>query len=185
MRIQFHDRSPLGIALLCLMGVVTVSMAGCDRGEEANQPTPETNANQPNPETKANRPTPEKLTLYSIYRHPIEQPVKGPDGFHSYRILGKIEVSTPAARKEIFDALHDGIDQSDGTQIQCFEPRHGIRTVEAGRKVDYVICYTCRNMYIYRDDKRAKLKTTTRGPRSVFDKHLNAAKIPLAPPRKD
>lgn len=122
------------------------------------------------------------LTLYSIdgrFDDPKLQP-KTAEDFHEVPVLGKVEVTDPAARQELFTALIEGMTHSDGSMLHCFRPRHGIRTVEDGTTVDYVICFECLQIEIHREGAR-KSKATTREPQSVFNARLQEAGIPLAP----
>ena len=66
-----------------------------------------------------------------------------PAHFRGYAILGKVEITDPAARQEIVKAVLDGISESDGTVASCFWPRHGVQVLTNGKAVDYVICYEC------------------------------------------
>lgn len=152
------------IRFVLTTAIVSVVAAGCGR------------------ETK---PAPKTLTLYSLSPNRVGRD-KGKRNrkeiFHGYRIIGKVEIKDEEARQEIFNALHDGIDNKDGRRMDCFEPRHGIRTVENGKNADYVICYKCLNISLYKDGSRKyQRKYTTRDPATVLNKHLKAAGISLSP----
>lgn len=159
---------------LLLSGLLLhAGLSGCgdqeenDHGQEA---TPE--------EQKSTK----EVTLYSLYPIKGLGPSKTAEAFHGYRVFGKVAFADdPSAGKEILAALLDGIDQSDGKSLDCFDPRHGIRTVEDGITVDYVVCFACNLISIYRDGTpESGFTKTTKGPRSVFNKHLKAANVILA-----
>jgi hypothetical protein len=150
-----------------LLGYVvgTFALCGCGRGSVAGLDAPE------------------QLILYSIdgrdFR-PGEEP-KVEEKFHGYPVLGKVEITDADKRHEIATALKDGLAQSDGKMAKCFWPRHGIRVVEKGRTIEYVICFECYQLVAHEGDSQS-VKPVTRDPQSVFDRHLTAAGIPLAPP---
>ena len=95
-------------------------------------------------------------------------------------MLGKVEIIDAGKRREIIDALKQGLAQSDGKIAACFWPRHAIRTVEKGRTTDYVICFECYQLAIH-DGTDRRVKPVTREPQAVFNKQLTEAGIPLAP----
>lgn len=125
---------------------------------------------------------PEQLTLYSIDGREIEaryQPMDG-ETFQGYPVLGKVEVTDAAERKELMASLEDGIAKSEEDVLDCFWPRHAMRTTEKGQAIDYVICFECLHLEVHVSGSQS-MKRVTREPRKVFDRHLKAAQIPLAP----
>ena len=129
-----------------------------------------------------NLTTPDSLTLYSIDGRdfvPGTEP-KADEEFHGYPVLGKIDVKDPKSRREIIAAVKKGIADSDGMMAKCFWPRHAIRATENGKTIEYVICFECNQLQIYTDGTD-ELEPTTREPQVVLNKHLQDAKIPLAP----
>jgi hypothetical protein len=153
---------------------VAIALAGCGRGSTPGLDAPE--------HSTPGLDAPEQLTLYSIDGRDVEpgkQP-KAEEEFHGYPVLGKIEVTDAGKRKEIIDALKQGLAASDGKTAQCFWPRHAIRTIEQGRTTDYAICFECWQLAIYEGGTR-RIKPVTRDPQAVFNRHLTVAGIPLAP----
>ena len=126
--------------------------------------------------------TPDQLTLYSINGLvPVRGKVpEGEDEFHGFPVLGKVEITDAAKRKEIMAALKEGVTRSDGNMAKCFWPRHAIRAVEKGRTVDYVICFKCYQLEVH-EGSTMNLKPVTREPQLVFNKLLNEAGISLTP----
>jgi hypothetical protein len=129
---------------------------------------------------------PEKLTLYSIDGTAIGPNAKkdAEEYFHDFPVLGKVKINEPEKRKEIISALKRGIARSDGMAAKCFWPRHGIRAVQDGKTIDYVICFECYQLEAYLDSETKGL-TTTREPQKVFNRHLREAGIPMAPGMKE
>lgn len=87
----------------------------------------------------------ELLTLHP-YPHQVE-PEDG--GFHGYEVLGRADLSDAASQGELFTAIAEGIQRSDGTVAACFNPRHGIRVEGEGGSVEFVICYECLSMNVH------------------------------------
>ncbi len=126
---------------------------------------------------------PSQLTLYSLDGRDgltPEELARASERFHNFPVLGKVEVASAETRRELMAALRDGIAASDGTAAKCFWPRHGLRTVEKGETIDYVICFQCLQLMEYRGEKSLD-RTTTRDPEPVFDRPLKQAGVPLAP----
>src|SRR5262249_25736189 len=102
-------------------------------------------------ETKAILEKAEHFELLSL--DPAVEGVKGEEGFHGWKILGKTAVKDAAVRKQIVTALDKGIAESDGNGAKCFDPRHGIRAQHDGKTVDLVICFECGWIYVFHGDK--------------------------------
>jgi RNA polymerase sigma factor (sigma-70 family) len=109
---------------------------------------------------------------------------KPKDAFHDWGILGKTLAKNKRDRDSIVSAVQKGISESDGKAAKCFRPRHGIRAVQDGKKVDLVICFECSIIEIYLDGKRANPVLTSGSPQVVLDRVLADAKVPLAPKGK-
>ena len=126
----------------------------------------------------------EQFELLSL--DPAVEGVKGKEGFHGWKILGKTMVKDAAVRKEIVTALDKGIAESDGNGAKCFDPRHGIRAQRDGKTVELVICFECGWVYVFSGEKEARqgVAVTTGKPQTVFDKVLKEAEVPLPKPGK-
>jgi hypothetical protein len=125
---------------------------------------------------------PDKLTLYSIdgrYYPRLKKDYSG-EVFDHCPVLGKTDIASIDARKQLIAALNDGIAQSDGTMAGCFNPRHAIRAVVNGRTIDYLICFECLQVMIDAGGSR-KIVPITRDAQEVFNRYLKDAGIALAP----
>jgi hypothetical protein len=67
-----------------------------------------------------------------------------PDIFQGCPIEKSVKVKDAALKKQLLDGLYLGIGKS-GSSAACFKPRHGIRGVHNGEKVELVICFECHN----------------------------------------
>jgi hypothetical protein len=121
----------------------------------------------------------ESMTVYSLDGTYEARDNKTPTGemFHDYPVLGKTDIADPRDRTAILVAVKKGIAQSDGTQAACFWPRHGVRLVQSGETIEYVICFECLQLNEYRDGD-TKHEPTTRSPAAVLDEHLKSAGVP-------
>ena len=100
--------------------------------------------------------------------------------FRGIAVLGKTSIDDPKKRAELMSALYGGIDENDDRIAECFNPRHGIHIVQGEQITDYVICFECLQVEIYKGDKRSR-ELTTESTRGVFNQYLKEAGLPLAP----
>ena len=101
---------------------------------------------------------------------------RGPNGLYAW----VVKPDNTAEQRAVDAATVDAgtVIVSKGLVAGCFKPRHGIRAVVDGKKVELVICYECLSMSVYVDGKRSSA-LTVKGPEKVFNKFLTDAKVPL------
>jgi hypothetical protein len=99
--------------------------------------------------------------------------------FHGYGILGRTLVSEAQTRRELVNALEQGVHNAD-MMAACFKPRHGVRATRNGISVDLVICFECGHARVYRQGASPSGLLTTGSPEPVFDGVLRSANLPLA-----
>ena len=131
---------------------------------------------------------PDKLILYSLEFHEDYIQKGIPDAEEKFRgipVLGKVEITDPAKRKEIIDALN--ISKAEGKlTATCFYPRHGLRVVEGGREIDHLICFECQYLQIHLNGVlKPKAVPISRHAQSVFNKFLDEAQIPIMAEARD
>ncbi|MCH8825025.1 MAG: hypothetical protein IH984_16130 [Planctomycetes bacterium] len=149
---------------LFLISMVLVLLSGC--GSKSDAPT-----------YKAA----DQFILYSIDgRDSRFAPPADIEAFRGIAVLGKTAIDDPKKRAELMSALYGGIDKNDDTIADCFIPRHGIHIVQGEQIIDYLICFECLQVKIYRGDKRSS-ELTSESPRKVFNQYLKDAGLPLAP----
>ena len=100
--------------------------------------------------------------------------------YYGREVLGRTIVGDPAIRERLNRALQSGVRESDGTSMSCFDPRHGIRVTRAGMTTDFVICFECRQVEVWRGDERIAYFLVSDSPKAVFDEVLKSAGVPLA-----
>jgi hypothetical protein len=70
--------------------------------------------------------------------------------FHSYRVLGKIEIAGANEREKLLNDLFASIPTLPVlSRYMCFNPRHGIRVLLNGRIEEFLICFECHEMLIF------------------------------------
>lgn len=98
--------------------------------------------------------------------------------FHTYRVLGQTVLTSPNSRRITLDTIRHAVRDWDGEIHACFNPRHGIRATDSSGTYDFLICFQCRQVYLYSPDG-----TTTefyiRGAPDPLNSILTAAHIPL------
>ena len=101
--------------------------------------------------------------------------------YYSHEILGQTIIQDPSVREKLNNALQAGVRASDGKAMACFNPRHGIRVTRAGVVTDLVICFECRQVEVWRGNRKIASFLVSDSPQSVFDDALKSAGVPLAP----
>jgi hypothetical protein len=113
----------------------------------------------------------------------IEPGELGPGCVH--KVLGSAKLSRTERRRAV-DAILQGIQDSDGLEAACFEPRHGI---VAGRYA-LSICYACCQVYAWElspgkkvdfnsQDNPSRKWLTTSAPGEVLTSILKERGVPL------
>jgi hypothetical protein len=97
--------------------------------------------------------------------------------FHGYLVLGKTVVRDAEDQKYIVSAFERGVAENGGVAAACFNPRHGIRANSGGRRVDFVICFECRQVQVFGPVNSQFLISAS--PQQFFDQILRAANVPL------
>lgn len=127
--------------------------------------------------------TADQYELLSL--QPYISTMTSPDAprFYEHEIIGRTLVSDPAVRAKLNDALQRGVrEMTDPNKVRaCFNPRHGIRVMRAGVTTDFVICFECRQVQVWRGGTEIAWFSTSASPRPVFDGVLQRARVPLAP----
>ncbi len=114
-------------------------------------------------------------------RPPTHQRDEPAGPFHGWKVLGATPVSDREARRRLLAALERGVEDSDGVEAKCFEPRHGLRARGPGVAVDLVICFRCSSVRCYVGAESGPFVSTTASPEPAFDEALRAAGVPMAP----
>ena len=116
------------------------------------------------------------FTLYTLDgdRYPGEPVPEGGKLLHGWLVLEACPIEDDATRNRIFKAFDDGIDDERGDiRLDCFTPRHAISVLGPdGVRMDWLICFQCRNWYSYENDTMIGGGDTSAAPADVFDEIL-------------
>lgn len=120
---------------------------------------------------------------------PDHEAQKPEEQFHHWKILGSTQITNAETRQQLVGALEKGVRENSGLAAKCFNPRHGIRIAEKDQTTDFVICFKCLQVAVFREwrhESGAILGTNegfliTKSPKPVFDKVLKSAGVRLAP----
>jgi hypothetical protein len=132
---------------------------------------------------------PDQLVLFSI-DGPIyfksegvlpEAQAKG-ELLHGYPVLGKVEITDPEKRRAVVSAIKEAVRDKPEYGMNCFIPRHAVRSVKGGGTVEMLICFQCRIYEIYRDGKpdRAGSGLISQNAKTLLNTTLTDAGVPLA-----
>jgi hypothetical protein len=94
--------------------------------------------------------------------------------------LGRTRIDDAVIRKQLNDAFVEGVRNHDGTIARCFTPRHGIRVTNGNTITDFVICFACKQVVVFRDDKVNESFLISKSPQATFDEVLKRANVRLA-----
>ena len=121
----------------------------------------------------------ERFVLLSLDPVQSKEPsTEAAEKFHSYPVLGRVEIKDANQKHRLLRALYKGVEDSDGTVARCFNPRHGIRAVSGTNWIELVICFECSYMQEYGTGSRHGA-TTTGSPGETFNRVLKDAGVPI------
>jgi hypothetical protein len=129
-----------------------------------------------------------KFTLFSVFPHgfyasyPYPE-LKPEESFHGYKILGSTDLAQAKQRQLAVASVEEAIRSFAGTIAGCFEPQHGLRIQTPDAVFDFVICFHCHYIKIYRGEQYLGMIPIA-GSGESMDSLLTAAKVPL-PRRED
>jgi hypothetical protein len=88
--------------------------------------------------------------LYSL--EPWSNPTKKVGRLHGFEILGQSKLSSTQESSAVaaFDAAIAGF---NGATAACFDPRVAIRIQANGHTYDFLLCYSCHQLEVYRDNE--------------------------------
>jgi hypothetical protein len=118
-----------------------------------------------------------KFILYSL--EPWSLATTNDNTLHRYKILGQVTLNGKDAATAI-KAFESAIPKRQHWfHTLCFDPRHALRVTANGQTYDFLLCYACGYLYVYRGDKVIAMLDAGGSPK-VLNSLLTAAKIPLS-----
>lgn len=135
-----------------------------------------TQGNRPNHPTVSNLlQNSENLTLYSLEPEPaaaLAATNQTQSLFHGYKVLGKLEISSPEQRSNLIAALQKGMSENTNLSGLCFNPRHGIQARTSNDIVDLVICFECLHVRALSMRHGQIWSLTSQSPAALFNETL-------------
>ncbi len=128
------------------------------------------------PDARRALQTATSATLYSL--EPEDRGNKTAPQFHDFPVLGRTTLD-PKQTAEATRAFRKALADSRGWIASCFEPRHALRINERGHVYDYVLCYQCMQLDVYRDDTFIAGLTAAGSP-EVLNNLLTSLGVPLS-----
>jgi hypothetical protein len=128
------------------------------------------------PEAEQALRAPGKVTLYSL--EPWDIPLPGAHALRNRTILGQIELDGER-RATVIAEFKSAVANWDGMIAMCFDPRHALRVKAKAHTYDFLLCYECHQLYVYRDDKLLARLGAAGSPKAL-NELLSAAKVPLS-----
>lgn len=115
-------------------------------------------------------------TLYSL--EPWADPEEKAARLQNFEILGQSPLSA-SQRSVAVEAIDTAIAGFDNVVASCFDPRHALRVQANGHTYDFLLCYSCHQLEIYRDDKRLESLGVAGSP-AALNALLNSLHVPLS-----
>jgi hypothetical protein len=99
--------------------------------------------------------------------------------FHGYGVLGRATIRDSGDIKALSTAFFDGRAEG-GAAFLCFDPRHGIHVRFDDKDLDLVICFECKQGYLYFGDVDELWCGISNTPRPSFDEIFKKAGLQIA-----
>ena len=100
---------------------------------------------------------------------------------HEYKILGHTRLVDAADRKTAVASILDSMRTWNGAVAGCFHPRHALRVTHQNVVFDFVICFECQTIRLYRGAESHGYVNITGKP-DKLDELLKKAGILLPAP---
>ena len=123
---------------------ILMAVTGCTSGGTQPGTTPDPRAG-------------DAMTLYALDgdRYPGDPTPPSTPLLHGWSVIKSCQIDDLRIKEEILAAFDAGIaDHRGGPAVDCFRPRHAIRTELDGVTTDYLICFECSNWMSWTDDRR-------------------------------
>ena len=124
--------------------------------------------------------SPHSTTLYSI--EPAERLKSGDKVLHGFKVLGQTNLDSKHAQLAA-NAFQKAVTNWDDVTYECFEPRHALRISSRSHTYDFLLCYQCHELDVYKDDKLLDNYGAAGSPK-FLNSMLTEANVPLARPAR-
>lgn len=91
-------------------------------------------------------------------------------GLHAHEILGERTIDDPQEIERLVAGIKAGVHQG-GMPSACFNPRHAVSVSNANGTYDFLICFECAWLYVYRRGEKQPLAALTfaRGKDAIIE----------------
>jgi hypothetical protein len=120
---------------------------------------------------------PSNAVLYSL-EPTLGQTQMGDVAFHDFKVLGQTNLDLKQAQLAA-NVFQQVVKNWDGRMARCFNPRHALRILSGDHTYDFLLCYSCHQLYVYKDDKLLIALGATGSPQ-FLNELLSAAQVPLS-----
>ncbi len=119
----------------------------------------------------------EQVEIYSL--EPLSRPDSGEfEDLYGYEVLGRALLGVEASRRAV--AEFEGVVTAWGDAVSfCFDPRHALRVVHLGATFDFVLCFDCGALEVYRNGKR-QTKVAAKGSARALNQLMEEAGLALS-----
>jgi hypothetical protein len=114
--------------------------------------------------------------LYSL--EPWSPPESRGPLLYRFQILGQKRIDG-VTYKTAAEEIEAAVGRWDDRMAACFDPRHALRVTSRGHQFEFLLCYACHQMAVYRDGKRIGTLGIA-GSSKPMNALLAAAKLPVS-----
>lgn len=100
--------------------------------------------------------------------------------FHGYGVLGRATIRDVSDIEALAAAFVSGRRQGSDDLIACFDPRHGIHVPRGEQGLDLVICFECKQGYLYYRKFQKWWFGISGSPREIFDQIFKKSDLRIA-----
>ena len=115
--------------------------------------------------------------LYSL--EPWIEPDAKAQQLDGYAILGKVSMTKSQTHAAVSEIDKSMAAWEEGPVAACFDPRHALRIRSEGHTYDFLICYACEGIQVYKDGTFVA-SSDVRGNPGVLNAMLRDGKVPLS-----
>ncbi|MFT3807095.1 hypothetical protein [Arenimonas sp.] len=92
------------------------------------------------------------VQIYSLEPVPMPNRPSSGERWYGYEVLGKTMLDADSSKLAI-EAFEKAVANWDGMIAGCFDPRHALRIEAEGHTWDFLLCYDCHQLEVFRDGK--------------------------------
>ena len=119
------------------------------------------------------------MVLYSLEPYSRDMEFAKKDVvFHEFKVLGSLWIENQDLQTKIANEIKRAVSEVDKDFANCFWPRHGVRVSDEKSVYDFLICYQCNTLYLFKDEGK-KREIVIGGTVNFLNEILINAKVPL------